>query len=112
MGIREEEVEMDWDICAKILKKCFLLTENKQTQRDTKQPVYLGLGFSGENLLADTFACTEMMLIYLIFTSLVGFSFQRCTGCKGGSPGAYVWECAELQSLKVGIYNHWLSVEF
>lgn len=32
VGIREEEVEVDWDICAQILQKCFLLTEIKQTK--------------------------------------------------------------------------------
>lgn len=33
MGIREEEVEVDWDIRSQILKKCFLLTEIKQTKK-------------------------------------------------------------------------------
>lgn len=32
MGVREEEVEVDWDVCSQILKKCFLLTEIQQSQ--------------------------------------------------------------------------------
>lgn len=27
MGVREEEVEVDWDVCSQILKECFLLAE-------------------------------------------------------------------------------------
>lgn len=30
MGIGEQEVEVHWDVCSQILKKCFLLTEIKQ----------------------------------------------------------------------------------
>lgn len=30
MGIREKEVEVDWDVCAQIFQKRFLLTEIKQ----------------------------------------------------------------------------------
>lgn len=33
VGIREKEVEVDWDVRAQILKKCFLLTEIKQKKK-------------------------------------------------------------------------------
>lgn len=91
MGIREEEVEVDWDVRSKIFQDCFLLTEIMQTY------FYYCFQF-------------QISSTYLICTFQGGFSFQLCTGCTEVFLDAYIWECAELQSSTVGKYNHWLSL--
>lgn len=66
MGIREEEVEVDWDVCSQILKKSFLLTEIKQTQTFYKMCGIVNMNsFRFFSLSSVSFASEYVTRLYL-----------------------------------------------
>lgn len=87
VGIGEEEVEVDWDVCSQILKKCFLLTFRKDSHSGRAQDVQGGF-------------------LVLVFGNVLGCEAQQWIDIITGFLRCF----SQFRDTRFDLHDHWLAV--